>query len=114
MARRSGGRGGPFLSERVREISQMLVVAGLALAVLAGLAVLPARTWLSQREDMAAARDDLERIEVEVAELSRRLDQLQTNAEIERLAREHFDLVYPGEESYRIVPPDGAGESVDE
>ena len=106
--RRSGGGSRSLtVSERAREIASMVIVVGLALAVLAGLAVLPARTWLSQRQDMADANADLARIEAEVAELSRELELLQTDAEIERLARQHFDLVYPGEESYRIVPPEG-------
>ncbi|MCP3989496.1 MAG: septum formation initiator family protein [Actinomycetia bacterium] len=106
MARRSGG-GGPIFSDRVREIVPIVGVVALALSVLAGLAVLPARTWMSQRQDMTEARADLARIENEVAELSAQLEQLQTDDEIERMARQHFDLVYPGEESYRIVPPEG-------
>ena len=76
------------------------------MVVLAGLAVLPARTWLTQRQSMADARTELEQVEADVADLSRQLEELQTDDEIERMAREHFDLVYPGEESYRIVPAD--------
>ncbi len=105
MARRSTG--GPFFSEKAREIVPIAAVVALALSVLAGLAVLPTRTWMSQRQDMAEARADLARIEDEVAELSAQLEQLRTDDEIERMARQHFDLVYPGEESYRIVPPEG-------
>jgi cell division protein FtsB len=58
---------------------------------------------------MSDARADLARVESEVAELRADLELLQTDAEIERLAREDFDLVYPGEESYRIVPGDDGG-----
>lgn len=105
MGRRSGG-GGPFFGERLREIVPIAAVVALALSVLAGLAVLPARTWMSQRQDMAEAEAELARIEIEVAELADQLEQLQTDDEIERMARQHFDLVYPGEESYRIVPPE--------
>jgi cell division protein FtsB len=82
-------------------------VAALSLAVVAGLAVLPARTWLTQREEISEARTELADIEAELVELRAELELLQTDAEIERLARADFDLVYPGEESYRIVPPEG-------
>jgi cell division protein FtsB len=95
--------------DRLRESAPIAVVAALSLAVLAGLAVLPARTWLTQRQAMSDARADLARVESEVAELRADLELLQTDAEIERLAREDFDLVYPGEESYRIVPGDDGG-----
>lgn len=107
MARRSGGRGpdrAESFGSRVWEIAPIAAVVGLAIAVLAGLAVLPARTWLTQRENMAEARSELEEIEAEVAVLSSQLEELRTDDQIERLAREHFDLVYPGEESYRILP----------
>ncbi len=129
MARRSvraggsptgGGRGrragrasssGPpepwFSREQIRGAVPVVLVVGLALAVLAGLAVLPARTWLSQRQNMADARAELEQIEADVAALEDELDLLTTDEEVERLARENFDLVRPGEESYRIVPADG-------
>ena len=83
-----------------------MLVVGLAMAVLAGLAVLPARTWLSQRENMSDVQADLDQIEAEVVVLEAELELLQTDSEVERLARANFDLVYPGEESYRIVPPE--------
>lgn len=80
----------------------ILFVVGLALTVLAGLAVLPAQTWFSQKQKMDEAEAEIARIEAESAELERELQQLATDGEIERRARKDFDLVYPGEESYRI------------
>ncbi|MGB5758453.1 MAG: septum formation initiator family protein [Acidimicrobiales bacterium] len=84
----------------------ILFVAGLAMTVLAGLAVLPAQTWFSQKQKMAEAEAEIARIEAETAELERELQLLGTDGEIERRARKDFDLVYPGEESYRIVSPE--------
>ena len=40
----------------------------------------------------------------ERAQLEARLAILETDAEIERLARANYDLVFPGEESFRILP----------
>jgi cell division protein FtsB len=92
-------------AERWRELGPIVAVVILAFAVLAGLAVLPARTWWTQRQNMNEARAELEQMEAEVTGLQAQQDLLQTDAEIERLARENFDLVRPGEESYRLVPP---------
>ena len=74
----------------------ILVGLGLALMVLAGLAVLPAKTWFSQRQKMQAAEAEIARIEAESARLDRELELLATDEEIERRARRDFDLVYPG------------------
>lgn len=81
----------------------ILFVVGLAFAVLAGLAVLPAKTWFSQKQKMQEAEAEVARIEAESADLERELQLLATDAEVEQRARRDFDLVYPGEESYRIV-----------
>ncbi|MEM9135574.1 MAG: septum formation initiator family protein [Actinomycetota bacterium] len=88
----------------IKELLPLAILIGLALSVLAGLAVLPARTWLSQRQDLSEAETELEAVEDEVADLTAELEELQTDAAVERLAREHYDLVYPGDESYRITP----------
>ncbi|MDH3298938.1 MAG: septum formation initiator family protein [Acidimicrobiia bacterium] len=80
----------------------------LAAAVLVGLAIVPVRTWLAQQRKMDEARTQLAQIDAEVADLERQLAQLQTDDEIERRARQDFDLVFPGEESYRILPEPGA------
>jgi len=99
MARRATRRSG-----RARDLTPILFVVVLALMVLAGLGVLPAKTWFSQRSKMQAAEAELARIEAESADLERRFELLGTDEEIELRARRDFDLVYPGEESYRIVP----------
>ena len=33
-----------------------------------------------------------------------RIERLQTDEEIERLAREQYNLVFPGEEAYAVLP----------
>jgi cell division protein FtsB len=79
----------------------MLAVSG---TVIAALAVLPARTWMTQRRERIEVESELERLNGDVAQLDAQLGLLRTDAEIERRARENFDLVFPGEESYRILP----------
>ena len=94
--------------ELVRELGPVAVVLALAVIVLAGLAVLPARTWWAQRQSLNHSRAELAQVEQEVADLKARQELLQTDAEVERLARQDYDLVFPGEESYRLVPADPA------
>lgn len=89
---------------RALHAGPLVVTIGIGVAVIVGLAVLPARTWMSQRDAMDRTETELHLIEAEVAELDAQLRLLETDAEIERQARENYDLVYPGEESYRILP----------
>ena len=80
------------------------VGACLGFAVIGGLAVLPARTWVTQRTAMGQGEAQLQQVDGRIAELEAQLRLLQTDSEVERMARENFDLVFPGEESYRILP----------
>ena len=86
-----------------RGLPVALVVA-ISVVVLVGLAALPIRTWVDQRRATEEIQREVTNAEVEVAELELKLALLETDAEVERMARENFDLVYPGEESYRILP----------
>ncbi len=101
-SRRKAAR--PSSVERTREMAPVALVSCLAAAVLVGLAVVPVRTWLGQQRKMDEAREEMARIEAEVSDLEQKLVRLQTDAEIERRARQDFDLVFPEEESYRILP----------
>lgn len=111
MTRRAGSTAAAgHRPSRVTELGPIVFVVLLATVVLAGLAVLPAKTWFSQRQKTVEAREEIDRIEAESAELGRELTRLATDEEIERRARRDFDLVYPGEESYRIVEGDSAAD----
>lgn len=78
----------------------VVVFAGITM-----LAVFPARTYFAQRQDLAAASERVQVLSKENAELSDRVKRLHTDEEIERLAREQYDLVKPGEEAFAILPP---------
>ncbi len=69
------------------------------------LAVFPTRTFLAQRAATSSARTELDDLDRRNQALERRMDRLQTPEEIERLAREQYGLVRPGEEAYAILPP---------
>lgn len=67
--------------------------------------VFPTRTYLAQRSATARAEEKLDVLGEQNAELERRARELQRDSEIERLAREQYNLVKPGEEAYAVLPP---------
>jgi len=79
--------------------SAVVVAAGLLL-----LLVLPTRAWLAQRSDIASAQQKLSVIETENAKLQARLKALQTPEEIERVAREQYNLAGDGEQVFSVLP----------
>ncbi len=84
-----------------------LLVSVLALLGVLLLAGFPARAWVAQRHE----REKVAAAVREMAAQNRRLEDqarlLQTDAEIERLAREDYNLVRPGEEAFAILPGPG-------
>jgi cell division protein FtsL len=66
--------------------------------------VYPTRTLLDQRDQMNRANDQLNVLEQQNAKLKQEAKQLSSDAEIERLARENYGLVKPGERAFVIVP----------
>ena len=79
----------------------------LFLVVLVGLLfafVYPTRTFLDQRDETNNARAQLEMLRSENARLARESKRLSTDSEIERLAREQYGLVKPGERPFTILP----------
>jgi len=80
----------------------VLGLAALVVFLVAG--VFPTRTYLHQREEIATAERKLAVLTTENEKLGDRVEQLHTDAEIERLAREQYNLVRPGEEAYAILP----------
>ncbi len=80
-----------------------LVVSVVAVGVLF-VAVFPTRTWLAQRQDLVATERRVVVLASQNDELAARVQRLNTDAEIERLAREQYNLVRPGEEAFAILP----------
>ena len=82
----------------------VLVVLGLAVVVVLFAFVYPTRTYLSQRKEVTAAERRLQVLEESTKSLERDNEQLQSDAEVERRAREDFGMVRPGETPYVLVP----------
>ena len=81
------------------------VLATLAvLGVLLG-GVFPTRTYLAQRDSTQGAEQQLAVLREQNGALEERARLLHDDAEIERIAREQYNLVRPGEEAYAVLPP---------
>jgi len=79
-------------------------VGGAALCGVLAFAVFPTGTYLDQRSDTAEAEERLAVLRDQNDAYEARLERLQTVEEIERLAREQYNLVFPGEEAYAGLP----------
>ncbi len=85
-----------------------LAVAVLGLVGVLMLGVFPARTLLAQRAERREVAARIADLTTRNRDLQAQADLLNTPSEIERLARQHYDLVRPGEEVFSIVPPQPA------
>ena len=81
-----------------------LLVAGLAFVGVLFIAVFPTRTYLDQRHQRQEVAAEIKASDAKNKALEQRIDSLNTDAEVERLAREQYNLVRPGEEAYAILP----------
>jgi len=88
----------------VRRLAVPLLVGVLTCGVLF-LGVFPTRTYLNQRQATADAQVRLTELQASNAEAQQRAAILQTDTEIERIAREQYGLAKPGEEVYQVLPP---------
>ena len=87
-------RGGYFIP--------VVLVIGLVIAVTN---VLPFRQIISQNRQVEEARTELAALQAENERLILETEALRTPTEIERIAREDFGFVRPGDTSYVIVEP---------
>lgn len=86
--------------------SRPLLLATAVVATIAALAVwvFPTRTWLDQRAALAETSAELRELEAQRAALEQRVTELDTDDQIEAIARSQYGLVLPGEEAYAVLP----------
>ena len=87
-------------------MGRTLGVVGGGACVLGVLAigVFPTRSFLEQRATTHQTEQRLAVLDQQNKDLAAQLQALNTPAEIERLAREQYNLVRPGEEAYSVLP----------
>jgi cell division protein FtsB len=89
---------------RVRRLLWTALFGVTVLAVFV-IGVFPTRQYLDQRATTNERSAELSQLRAENAKLQAQIDALATDAEIERIARSEYSLVYPGEETYAVLPP---------
>jgi cell division protein FtsB len=87
------------LSSKARIVVAFVIFIGILFG-----AVYPTRTYLAQQRDLRAAHHRLELFKQQNGRLEAEAKRLESDEEIERIARARFNLVKPGEEAYAIVP----------
>jgi cell division protein FtsB len=88
-----------------RRILVRVLLGGMLLVALLFVFVFPARTLLAQRQQTEEQRKTLALLHEQSRKLEEESRRLQDAAEVERMAREQYGLVYPGERPYVVVPP---------
>jgi cell division protein FtsB len=81
-----------------------LVGGGAGLLVVLAVGVFPTRSYLAQRDDLSDTERRLAVLREQNERLEDQLERLSTPEEIERIAREQYNLVRPGEEAYSVLP----------
>ena len=89
-------RGGYFIP--------VMLVIGMIVAVTN---VFPFRQIIAQNRQVEETRAELGTLQAENEQLARETEALRTPSEVERIAREDFGYVRPGDTSYVIVEPGG-------
>ncbi|MEA2011424.1 MAG: septum formation initiator family protein [Actinomycetota bacterium] len=92
----------PPRKQRWGWVLAVVLLGALALTVSG---ILPFRQLVSQQRQIERTQDQLSALQQENDVLSEDIEMLGTDAEIERIAREQYGLVRPGEVAYVVVTP---------
>jgi len=87
-----------------RSVRFQIVLGVVVLVGLAFVFVFPTSSWWEQRQEIRRAEQRVELLRSERENLERERDRLSSDEQIERLARERFNLVKPGETAWAVVP----------
>ncbi len=81
-------------------------IALIALGVVAILFVFvfPTRSYLAQQSQVSGAKKDVSVLQAQNAKLEQEAAKLQSRDEIERMARDQFNMKYPNEQVYKVMP----------
>ena len=93
----------PARKQRWGWVMAVVLLGALALTVSG---ILPFRQLISQQHEIERSQEQLTALRNENNALEEDIGMLGTDAEIERLAREQYGLVRPGETAYVVVTPD--------
>jgi cell division protein FtsB len=103
-AARRIGRGFGRVTVRVLRALAFPVVALATIALVVGIGMFPARAYLDQKQTIAQTQGQLTKLQADNASTQDEVNRLNTDDEIEKVARQQYGLVKPGEEVYHLLP----------
>jgi len=80
-----------------------VALIALGVAAILFVFVFPTRSYLTQRRQVANAQHDVASLREQNAQLAALDQKLRSPQEVERMARQQFSLVFPGEHLYYIA-----------
>ncbi|HSM02148.1 MAG TPA: septum formation initiator family protein [Acidimicrobiia bacterium] len=89
-------------------VGSVLVVTVIVGVVAASAGVFPFRQIIAQQRSVDLAEAQLDALITENRKLEQEIAALESPQEVERLAREHFGLVMPGDVAYVAIVPEGS------
>ena len=93
----------PILKTATKAVAR--AVLGVVILAVFVFGVFPTGSYVEQQKELNRAVVELDQLEAENRELDDRVERLESDEEIERVARQDFGMVRPFEESYLILPP---------
>ncbi len=105
-ARPTGGTAAERVAAETRR-NRMPVALGAAAAAVILVTSFPLSVLLSQHRQLSAAASQLSAVQHQNGLLAEQRQQLNSNAEVKRLARQNYQLVEPGRSLFVILPPAG-------
>jgi len=91
-----------------RRRTRTIVIGSALLAVAVLVAWFPGGSLLEQHAALAATNSQLQTLRRQDAALAQEQKNLNTPSEIERIARQQYNLVLPGQAAFQVLPPNGS------
>ena len=91
--------------------ARLWLLGAVIMAAVITFAWFPVGSLLSQRSDISGIEAELATLHKQDAALAQEKKSLSDAGEIGRIAREQYQLVSPGQQSYEVLPPSGAASS---
>jgi cell division protein FtsB len=88
--------------------SRYFFLGALVVSAVVLFAWFPAGSLLSQRSDLSSSQDQLAALHKQDAALAQEKKNLSSPGEIDRIAREQYQFVSPGQRAFEVLPPSGA------
>jgi cell division protein FtsB len=91
--------------------SRFMLLGGALLSLVILGAWFPASALYHQHSSLASANAALNELHQQDAALAQESKNLSNSAEIDRIAREQYELVGPGQQAYEVLPPTGSSKA---